>query len=173
MAKSVKVDVILTQASSSDGKLTGEVVPASGHGGSHKNGLVFPKGDSYDITFHLRDDTGYGLRFPVDSPADALWIGPMGVCPVQAPGNGNGELTVTGATDKTLSVHDANAQKGEYMYMLRFRSNREPDKWFWLDPVIENGGGGHPMSQSTITAAKVAVAVGAVAAAAAAVYLLT
>ena len=171
MSTKVDLSIIITNVPAPPGpgpiEVQGNIVPLPGSGSygnpNKPNGLKFPKNNSFDINFFLEDRTGSGLEFPATTPSDAFWTGPLGQCPVAAPGNGSSDFKVKSVTASHLVVANRNQTSGEWMYNLRFRSTNSGQEglWFCLDPVIQNGGGGHSMLVKSLAIVLLVVVVAA------------
>jgi hypothetical protein len=108
--------------------------------------LQFPNGsDWYEIDYKLDDsDSNVKVKF---KQAEPICVQPGVVCPAKGSGNGsNGEISTTDTKDKKLTVQNTNQSAQKFSYSLFFTDTNDNDVGE-LDPIYDNGGGGHPLNQ--------------------------
>ena len=141
--KKYKFDIY---ADDSGGKVEFYMQPGDQETWKHLEGkrLEFPNGtDWYDIEYNLKDKfSSVKVKFKTAEP---ICIQPGSVCPAKGSGNGSGgEVSVTSKSDKKLDVQNTNQTAGLLSYTLFFTDMNDQDVGE-VDPIYDNGGGGHPL----------------------------
>lgn len=143
--KKYKVDIY---ADDSSGKLEFYMQPGDEETRQHMRGkrLGFPNSpDWYDIEYRLDDsDSSVKVKFRQPEP---ICVQPGVVCPAKDYGNGsNGQISVEDTKDKKLTVQNKNQNTEKFSYTLVF-TDANGQYAGELDPIYDNGGGGHPFNQ--------------------------
>lgn len=131
--------------------------------------------DGIDIEFHLIDSTHQGYAFPADKfkgKAVSSQMGPIGQCPPQGTSEVLDPVSISGANNEFLKVHNPNQNKpggpnlvGDFNYTL-WVTNDGGTSWIALDP------GGQNMNGPTFRSPTTAILVGAAVIVAAALFAI-
>ena len=110
----------------------------------NEGNILVPKDDDHDLHFEIVDDAGIGARFKME-PDEAFGAATGGRCPDAGEDADEIDFKNSNVAEqgRKLFIRDCNHLKGELTYSLFFDSPNGP---LVYDPIIENGGGGPPMS---------------------------
>jgi hypothetical protein len=139
--KNYKVDIY---ADDSSGKLEFYIQPGDEVTRQHMHGkhLDFPNGPAwYDIEYNLHNRySSVKTKFKESEP---ICVAPGAACPAKGSGNGsNGQIESDRKGDKKLTVENKNQNPEQFAYTLFFADENDNDVGE-LDPIYDNGGGGH------------------------------
>ena len=141
--KKYKVDIY---ADDSGGALEFYLQPGNEETRQHMRGkrLNFPNAlEWYDIEYKLDDnDSNVKVKF---KSAEPICVTTGTVCPAKGSGNGsNGQISVEDKKDKKLTIQNKNQSVEKFSYTLFFTDMSGNDVGE-LDPIYDNGGGGHQL----------------------------
>jgi hypothetical protein len=139
--KKYKVDVYADDSSS---KLQFYLQPGDEETLKHMKGIRLkfdPGTDWYDIEYNL-DDSQSSMRVKFKQ-SEPICVQPGVVCPEKGSGNGSkGQISLEDTKDKKLLVQNKNQNVETFSYSLFFTDLTDNDVGE-LDPIYDNGGGGH------------------------------
>lgn len=133
-------------ADDSSGSLQFTLDGADAYTKAHMNGstLRFDAGlPWYSVEYTLDDsNSSVPLKF---NQAEAACMKVGKACPPKGSGNNSeNQISVTAKSDKKLTLENKNQQHQSYSYTLFFTdTNNPPNEMGFLDPIYDNGGGGH------------------------------
>lgn len=146
-----------------------------------KSELRMNRADHHNIRFRLDDQTGLGLRFPVN-PKNAFWVISGRRCPTQNDTSDYNMMYPTSVEAKppnglrnTLSVRNKNEEVEDWSFSLNFikrdADEGDPRNYVRWDPVGSNQNSGFGFWSSAVQSTQLAWSVALIALAAVA-YLL-